>query len=84
MNSVNFFQSKIERLLKRMTRDTRTFVTPCKSERRRNERVRACAVWRVISVSVRRLRAYAVIHGLSQSMLLRQKEAKQNAGKHSA
>lgn len=31
-----------------------------------------------------RLQAYVVIHGLSQSMLLRQKEAKQKAGKHLA
>lgn len=70
----------MEQLLER--RDTRhvRFVTPCKSD----DETSACAVRRVISVSARRLRAYAVIHGLSQSMLLRQKEAKQNAGKHSA
>jgi len=37
------------------------------------------------SATVCRLRAYyVVIHGLSQSMLLRQKEAKQKAGKHLA
>ena len=62
-------------MVKRVARDRHTlYIQPTKRS------VRA----RVISVPVRRLRAYAVIHGLSQSMLLRQKEAKQNAGKHSA